>query len=132
VTRLPQVDAARLIRALKRGGFVEHEHKGSHLTLKHPVSGLHTTVPTHGGDVGHGLLKQILKQAGITEAEFRKLLRLCPLIEGSVNIPRLLGWILNCVSFYEANNQRAPVDMARRALTARIIGSAVWASCATA
>lgn len=74
MTRLPQVDAARLIRALKRGGFVEHEHRGSHLALKHPVTGSRTTVPVHGGDVKRGLLKQILKQAGLTETQFRELM----------------------------------------------------------
>ena len=74
VTRLPQVDAARLIRALKRGGFLEHESRGSHMTLKHPASGKRTTVPVHGGDVKRGLMKQILKQAGITEEKFRELL----------------------------------------------------------
>ena len=72
MTRLPQIDAARLIRALKRAGFVEHEHRGSHLTLKHPVNGFRTTVPVHGGDVKRSLMKLILKQAGLTEAEFRE------------------------------------------------------------
>ncbi len=74
MTRLPQIDAARLVRALKRGGFFEHEHRGSHLTLKNPMTGARTTVPVHGGDVKRGLLKQILKQAGLTEAQFRKLM----------------------------------------------------------
>lgn len=74
MTRLPQVDAVRLIRALKRAGFVEHEQRGSHLTLKHPAKGHRTTVPVHGGDVPRGLLKQILKQVGLTESEFRELL----------------------------------------------------------
>ena len=71
MTRLPQVDAARLIRALKRAGFFEHEQHGSHLTLRHP-DGRRTTVPVHGGDVKRGLLKQILNQAGLSEQEFRK------------------------------------------------------------
>ena len=73
MTRLPQVDAARLIRALKRAGFFEHEQRGSHLTLKH-LNGLRTTVPVHGGDVQRGLLKQILKQSGLSEDQFRELL----------------------------------------------------------
>jgi len=72
LTRLPQIDAARLIRALKRAGFVEYEQRGSHLTLKHPTNDNRTTVPVHGGDVPRGLLKQILKQAGLTEKEFRE------------------------------------------------------------
>lgn len=73
MTRLPQVDAVKLIRALKRAGFVEHEQRGSHLTLKNP-NGHRTTVPVHGGDVKRGLLKQILKQAGLSEKEFHELL----------------------------------------------------------
>ena len=74
MTRLPQLDAAKLIRALKRAGFVEHEQRGSHLTLKNPVTEFRTTVPVHGGDVNRGLLKEIIKQAGLTEKEFRELL----------------------------------------------------------
>ena len=68
------MDAARLIRTLKRAGFVEHEYRGSHLTLKNPISGHRTTVPMHSGDVDRGLMKEILRQAGLTEAEFRKLI----------------------------------------------------------
>lgn len=68
------MDAVRLIRALKRAGFVEHEHRGSHLTLKHRTTGKRTTVPVHGGDVARGLMKEILKQAGFTEEQFRDLL----------------------------------------------------------
>jgi predicted RNA binding protein YcfA (HicA-like mRNA interferase family) len=74
LTRLPQVHAAKLIRALKRAGFVEHEQRGSHMTLKHPLTENRTTVPVHGGDVRRGLMKAILKQAGLTEDEFRELL----------------------------------------------------------
>lgn len=74
MTRLPQVDALKLIRVLRRAGFVELEQRGSHLTLKHRISGRRTTVPVHGGDIKRGLLKQILKQAGLTEREFRELL----------------------------------------------------------
>lgn len=72
MTRLPTLDATRLIRALKRAGFVEADQRGSHLTLWHPKTGRQTTVPVHGGDVKRGLMKQILKQAGLTEAEFLK------------------------------------------------------------
>lgn len=55
-------------------GFVEGDQRGSHLTLWHPTTGSQTTVPVHGGDVKRGLMKLILKQAGLTEAEFRSLL----------------------------------------------------------
>jgi len=68
------VDAVKLIRALKRAGFIEMGQQGSHLSLKYPSTGFRTTVPIHGGDIKRGLLKQILKQANLTEKEFRKLL----------------------------------------------------------
>ena len=68
------MDAARLIRALKRAGFVVHEQRGSHLTLKHPFNGNRTTVPIHGGDIKRGLMKKILKQAGLSENDFRCLI----------------------------------------------------------
>ena len=67
------MDAVKLIRALKRAGFLELQQRGSHLNFKHPIRGNHTTVPIHGGDIKRGLLKQILKQAGLTEREFRDL-----------------------------------------------------------
>lgn len=68
------VDAVKLVRALKRAGFVEGDQRGSHLTLWHPTNGSQTTVPVHGGDVKRGLMKLILKQAGLSENDFRKLL----------------------------------------------------------
>ena len=74
MSRLPTLHCSKVVRALKRAGFVELEQRGSHLTLKHPISGHRTTVPVHKGDIKRGLLKQILKQAGLTEREFRELL----------------------------------------------------------
>ena len=74
MTRLPQIDAVKLIRVLKRAGFLEHEQRGSHLTLRQPATGHRTTVPVHGGDVRRGLLKAIIQQAGLTEQEFRDVL----------------------------------------------------------
>jgi predicted RNA binding protein YcfA (HicA-like mRNA interferase family) len=63
-----------LINALKRNGFVETEQIGSHRILIDEKRDLQTSVPMHPGDVGRGLLKKILKQAELTEDEFRKLL----------------------------------------------------------
>ena len=74
VTRLPTVDATRLIRALKRAGFVNGDHRGSHLTLWNPKTKCQTTVPVHARDIKRGLMKQILKQANISETDFQKLI----------------------------------------------------------
>ncbi len=74
MSRLPQVNARKLINALKQAGFVEHDQIGSHLILVNEEADLQTSVPIHSGDIGRGLLKKILKQAQLTEDQFRDLL----------------------------------------------------------
>jgi predicted RNA binding protein YcfA (HicA-like mRNA interferase family) len=74
MSRLPSLTAKQVRKALLKGGFAEKHQRGSHLTLQHPVTGRHTTVPMHPGDLYRGLLKDILKQAGLTEEQFRELL----------------------------------------------------------
>ncbi|OHA16299.1 MAG: hypothetical protein A2830_00135 [Candidatus Taylorbacteria bacterium RIFCSPHIGHO2_01_FULL_44_110] len=64
----------RLIRALKKAGFVIIRQKGSHVAMKNIENGLTTSVPQHPGNLKKGLFKAILKQANITEDELRKLL----------------------------------------------------------
>ena len=71
--RLRNVTARELARALEKAGFVMQRQKGSHATYRHPESKLTTVVPMHGGDVARPLLKMILKQAGVSEAEFEAL-----------------------------------------------------------
>lgn len=63
-----------MVAALKRAGFEEFHQKGSHLYLFHPSKKLTTTVPLHPGDLDRGLMKKILRQADISEEEFRSFL----------------------------------------------------------
>lgn len=74
MSRLPAVRPRELVAALERAGFVRHHQKGSHLYLWHPEKRRMTTVPMHPGDVHSGLLRAILRQADLTEAEFLDLL----------------------------------------------------------
>ncbi|HEY4480384.1 MAG TPA: type II toxin-antitoxin system HicA family toxin [Candidatus Paceibacterota bacterium] len=74
MSRLPQVNYRKVISALKRAGFEEYNQIGSHLILVNEAENLQTSIPIHSGDIGRGLLKKILKQAKISEEEFRKLL----------------------------------------------------------
>ena len=74
MTRLPQVKPRKLIRALEKAGFAQTGQIGSHVMLANELRDLQTSVPMHSGDVGRGLLKKILKQAELSEDEFRKLL----------------------------------------------------------
>jgi predicted RNA binding protein YcfA (HicA-like mRNA interferase family) len=68
------VTAKDVVAALKRGGFREVHQKGSHLYLWHDGKKLLTGVPMHPGDLGRGLVKKIIKQAGLSEEEFRSLI----------------------------------------------------------
>lgn len=61
-----------VLRRLKRAGYGERRQSGSHLVLRHD-DGRQTYLPMHPGDVPSGTFKSILKQAGLTEEEFRDL-----------------------------------------------------------
>jgi len=74
MSRLPTLTARQVLQALKRGGFASSHQRGSHLYLEHPVTKCSTTVPMHPGDLRRSLLKEIIKQAGLTEDEFHELL----------------------------------------------------------
>ena len=72
MTRLPTLNARKLIQALEKAGFVLVRQRGSHYQMKNSTTNRRTLVPVHGNDVDRALLKLILKQAGLTEDEFRK------------------------------------------------------------
>jgi len=73
--KLPVVSARKLIKVLKKKGFILHRINGSHHTFKRTSDKVTVTVPVHPGhDLGRGLTKSILKDASITDEEFLKLL----------------------------------------------------------
>lgn len=74
MSRLPNLNPRKIIRALKRAEFAEDSQRGSHLYLWHAEKRLITSVPMHPGDVKRSLLKQLIRQAGLTEEMFRELL----------------------------------------------------------
>ncbi len=61
-----------VIAKLKRAGFAEVRQTGSHVFLRHPDGRL-TFVALHRGDLPVGTLRKILKQAQLTEDQFRDL-----------------------------------------------------------
>jgi predicted RNA binding protein YcfA (HicA-like mRNA interferase family) len=64
--KLPALNAKQIIRILHYKGFVMVRQSGSHVIFRH-ADGRRTTVPVHGSnDLGKGLLRQIMKDAGIT------------------------------------------------------------------
>ena len=46
---IPALTATKVIRALKRAGFVEDRQKGSHLILIHPITRARAVIPVHSG-----------------------------------------------------------------------------------
>ncbi len=73
--RLPSCTAHDVDRVLTRQGFVVTHQKGSHRYYKSPITGkIATSIPMHPGDLSRGLLKKIVKQVGMSEEDFRKLL----------------------------------------------------------
>ena len=64
----PREVLARLLRA----GFVEVRQSGGHKILRHP-DGRQTYVAMHPGTLPTGTFRKILKQAHLTEEEFRNL-----------------------------------------------------------
>ena len=61
-----------VLRKLMRAGFVEKRRSGSHVVLRHP-DGRQTYVAMHPGDIPSGTFRSILKQAGLSEDEFKPL-----------------------------------------------------------
>jgi predicted RNA binding protein YcfA (HicA-like mRNA interferase family) len=75
MAKLPSVTARKVIRALKRAGFIEDRQKGSHLILIHPETKARTVVPVHPGrTLKEPLLRAIIRDANLGVEEFTELL----------------------------------------------------------
>ncbi len=71
MAKLPSLTARKVVRALKRPGFVEDLQRGSHLILVHPETRVRTVVPIHPGRTIKGpLLRAIIRDARLTIEEF--------------------------------------------------------------
>ena len=64
--------AKEVLQKLLRAGFIEVRQSGSHKILRHPDS-RQTYVALHTKDVPTGTFRKILKQAQLSEEEFKKL-----------------------------------------------------------
>jgi len=69
---IPVLKAKQLIKILENLGFIEIRQRGSHKQFRSNY-GRVTTVPVHAGkDISPILLRQILKEIGLTIEEFLK------------------------------------------------------------
>lgn len=64
--------AREVLAKLLRAGFVETRQTGSHKVLRHP-DGRQNYVAMHPGTLPTGTFRKILKQAGLSEEQFRSL-----------------------------------------------------------
>jgi predicted RNA binding protein YcfA (HicA-like mRNA interferase family) len=72
---LPRVSGREVVKALENVGYAFDHQRGGHIVLRHgdpPHRRL--TVPDHP-EVAKDTLRAIIRQAGLTVAEFRKLLK---------------------------------------------------------
>jgi predicted RNA binding protein YcfA (HicA-like mRNA interferase family) len=69
--RLSGFNYRKVVRKLKRLGFIFHRHAaGSHEIWFNPKTRRFTTIPNHPGDLPEGTLHAILKAAAISPEEF--------------------------------------------------------------
>jgi predicted RNA binding protein YcfA (HicA-like mRNA interferase family) len=74
LSRLPQVTGRATIAALKKIGYEQDHQRGSHIVLRQ-INAPHRrlTVPDHN-PIAKGTLRAIIREAGLTVAEFFELL----------------------------------------------------------
>jgi predicted RNA binding protein YcfA (HicA-like mRNA interferase family) len=74
LTKLKPLPGCKVIKALNLLGFEKIRQKGSHVFFKHP-DGRTSVIPVHKGeDIGCGLLRNIIKDTGLSKDEFLKLI----------------------------------------------------------
>lgn len=69
--RLPPMKARQVIGILGRAGWYTDHTTGSHYIMRHPDKPGAVPVPYHGNrDIKVGVLRSIIRQAGMTVDEF--------------------------------------------------------------
>jgi predicted RNA binding protein YcfA (HicA-like mRNA interferase family) len=75
MSKLPQVKGDRLVSALRKEGWYVDRTRGSHVIMRHEDRpGAKVIIPVHGKPVKPGALGNILKKAGLSAEESKKLL----------------------------------------------------------
>ena len=71
--KLPRISGREAIRAFRRAGWEVARQRGSHVVLTKPGSLYTLSVPLHPV-LGPGLLRSLIRKAGLTVEEFTELL----------------------------------------------------------
>lgn len=74
MNKIPALTAKKVVKILKRIGFLEDRQKGSHLILINPKTNTRTVVPIHAGKtLKKFLVRAIINDAKLTVEEFLEL-----------------------------------------------------------
>ena len=73
MARLPVISGDEFVKAMERLGYTWDSTKGSHMILVGPT-GRRLSVPRRR-ELGPGILRSLIRQAGLTRQEFFRLLR---------------------------------------------------------
>ncbi len=71
---LPVCSGADAVRVFERIGWTKARQHGSHVTLVKPGNPAVLTIPLHR-EIDRGLLRGLIRKAGITVEDFSRLLR---------------------------------------------------------
>jgi len=74
MSRLPQISGRECRKALEKAGFYFKRQEGSHMIVRRDEPFAQVTVPDHK-TLGKGVLRAIIRQAGLTVEEFLELLK---------------------------------------------------------
>ena len=69
--KLPSLTPEKIIKLLKKKGFVLDREKGSHKIFYQPEKKIRVVVPYHKKDLPKGTLMEILRQAKIDKEEIK-------------------------------------------------------------
>jgi predicted RNA binding protein YcfA (HicA-like mRNA interferase family) len=73
MSRLPQISGRECVSALEKAGFYVARQRGSHILMKRDDPAARVSVPNHR-TLKTGMLRGIIKDAGLTVDEFLELL----------------------------------------------------------
>ena len=74
MSEIPSLTPEKVIKILKKKGFKLDRSRGSHRIYFNPETGKRVVVPFHRKELPKGTLMEILKQAGVSREEIKRLL----------------------------------------------------------
>ena len=74
MSHLPIVDPKTMEKVLLALGFQRVRQKGRHVFYKHS-NGNYTTIPFHARDLPKSLVRKIIREAGISVEEFKRIIK---------------------------------------------------------